>query len=667
MTGKSGRPRSLKRKLAIGLLWAATSAGCLAGGLALGAGIAVYQAEQNLPSFKAIQATPRGTTIRYLASDGSVLHREGPAFGEWVSYASIPAEMRKAIVAIEDHRYRTHQGVDPIGLMRAVWFAWSNRGEGRRMQGASAITQQVARTIFLTQRYDFRRKLDEMIVAMAMERKFSKDQILELYLNRVYFGGGAYGIDAASRRFFGHDASTLTISEAALLAGLPKAPSSYAPSADEDAAIGRASVVLAKLRETGQDPNAPLLPKDITFKKGGASPTRSSSRHFIDWIDPQVSQLAPGLAGNVDVHTTLDLKLQEAAVGAIKDNAAGGAQGAMVSMEENGAVRSMIGGLDYRNSTYNRATEAQRQPGSSFKAFVYLAALEAGYRPTSAVFDGPVTIGGWTPQNSSGRYSGILPLSSAFALSLNTVAARLGRDVGTAKIASLAHRLGVSSSISTTPSMVLGTSEVRLIDMVRSYATIASLGRSVVPYGISRIEVNGATVYAHEEARSQQMVSASNAADLVTMMQNSVTSGTGRAANFGRPTAGKTGTTNSNRDGWFIGFSGGLVTGVWMGRDDANPVRNLQGGRGPARSFATFMKVATANRPHVVTLSPLPRKSAPSRSLPKAFEQARQLPPISGEGSVDLPKIVLPREATPASGAAPMAPGRSRAIRPGAQ
>lgn len=667
MTGKSGRPRSLKRKLAFGLLWAGTGVGCLAGGLALGTGYAVYQAQQRLPSFKVIKASPRGTTIRYLSSDGTVLHREGPAFGRWVSYPDIPVEMRKAIVAIEDHRYRTHQGVDPIGLMRAIQQAWINRGSGRRMQGASTITQQVARTIFLTQRYDYRRKLDEMIVAMAMERKFSKDQILELYLNRVYFGGGAYGIDAASRRFYGHDAKNLTISEAALLAGLPKAPSSYAPSADQDAALGRASVVLARLRETRQAPDAPVTPKGIRFAEAEASRARGSSRHFVDWVEPQVNELAPNLAGNVDVYTTLDLKLQAAAVEAISENAADGAQAALLSLEENGAIRSMIGGLDYRSSTYNRATEARRQPGSSFKAFVYLAALEAGYRPSSAVFDGPVTIQGWSPQNSSNRYSGLLPMSKAFAWSLNTVAARLGKDVGTTKIASLAHRLGVSTPIPTTPSMVLGTADVRLIDMVRAYATIASLGRSVVPYGISRIEMDGATVYAHGETQAQQIVSAQNAADLVSMMQGTVDFGTGRAADFGRPAAGKTGTTNSNRDGWFIGFSGGLVTGVWMGRDDANPVRNLQGGRGPARSFASFMKVATANRPHVVTLSPLPRRSAPPRSLPKASVQTPQLPPLPGEGTVELPKIVLPREATPASGAAPIAPGRSRAIRPGAQ
>lgn len=655
--------RSARRRIAHAFTWTCLAGGCLVGGAALGTGYAVYQAEKKLPSFSEIQQSPRGTTVRYLASDGTVLHRTGPAYGEWLEYRDIPVTMRKAIIAVEDHRYRTHQGVDPIGLMRAVHLALANRGQGRRMQGASTITQQVARTIFLSRRYDLRRKLDEMIVSMAMERKFTKNQILELYLNRVYFGGGAYGIDAAARRFYGHDATDLTISEAALLAGLPKAPSSYAPSADRDAALGRAGVVLARLRQTRQDPSAPREPEDIQFTGPRNGQIRNSTRHFIDWISPQIAELAPDLTGNVDIHTTLTPALQEAGLHAIEEHTAQGLQGALISLEENGAIRAMIGGLDYATSTYNRVTEAQRQPGSSFKLFVYLAALEAGYRPTSAVYDGPINIRGWSPQNSSGRYSGVLPLSKAFGWSLNTVAARLGQDVGTGKIADLAYRLGISTPVSRTPSMVLGTSDVRLIDMTRSYATIASLGRSVVPYGISRIEVNQKTVYAHQEPTSQQMVSADNAGDMVRLMTGTVDFGTGRSADFGRPAAGKTGTTNSGKDGWFIGFSGGLVTGVWMGRDDAKPVPGMQGGRGPARSFASYMKTATANRPSVVTLSPLPKSTAsPVRkaiSAPAPQKPTLSETPKSGQAAQITADTVAPSIPAP-----PRDPGRSRAIRP---
>lgn len=658
---RGGRRRLKKWVIVLG--WVIILPACLALGIGLGCGYAVYRTSERLPDFKTLRSIPSGTTIRYLATDGSVLHSTGPVYGEWIEYARIPLDMRRAIVAIEDRRFRSHTGVDPMAVARAIGFAWENKGTGRRMQGASTITQQVARTLFLTRRYDFKRKIDEMIVALAMEQVLTKEQILELYLNRVYFGGGAYGIDAASRRYFGHPANKLTVAEAALLAGLPKAPSSYAPTADPKAALGRMKVVLAKMRETRQLPDAPLDPAAPKFHRAEVSTLRTASRHFTDWIEPQLEMLSPGLRGRIDVHTTLSPPMQAAAIEAVSDNVPKDAQTALVAMEEGGAIRSMIGGLDYPTSTYNRATQSQRQPGSAFKLFVYLSALEAGYRPDSAVYDGPISIRGWSPHNSSGRYSGLLPMRQAFAWSLNTVAARLGQDVGVGKIAGMAHRLGISSPLATTPSLVLGTSDVRLIDMTRAYASVASLGRSVVPYGVERIEQDGKTVYAHEESTTQQIVAADIAGQMVTMMRGTVDAGTGQAADFGRPAAGKTGTTNSNKDGWFIGFSGGLVTGVWVGRDDAAPVPGLQGGRNPARTFAQYMKIATANRPAVVTLSPLPsptnRTPVKATQMPDAPAVTRQSPP-----STAVPVAV---NAPPPDQALPPPErndGRSRAIRP---
>lgn len=646
-------------------LWGMLIGFMLLAGVATGVSWVVYDATSRLPDYDEIRSRPTGTTIRYFSVDDKLLHSEGPQYGEWIEYTDIPVTMRSAMVAIEDRRFREHQGVDPIALARAAKFAWDNRNTGRRLQGASTITQQVARTLFLDRRYDFGRKIDEMIVALSLERKFTKQQILELYLNKVYFGGGSYGIDAASRTFYGHPATELTTPEAALLAGLVKAPSDYAPTADPEASEGRMRVVLAVMRETGQDPEAsPDLPmpeldleKDLTDRTG--------SRHFIDWIAPQIQEIQPDLVGQIDVRTTLDSRLQDLAQDAVSNGAPTETQPALVSMDESGAIRAMVGGLDYATSTYNRATQAKRQPGSSFKLFVYLAALESGYGPNSRVFDGPITIGDWSPRNSSGRYSGNMRMQSAFAFSLNTVAARMGQKLGTERIAQMAHRMGLSTPVNTSPSMVLGTSEARVIDMTRAYATVAAGGKSVLPYGIESIEQSGRVVYRHEPAQPQVIISEQVAASMTTMMRGSVESGTSRAADIGRPVAGKTGTTNSNKDGWFLGFSSGLTTGVWVGRDDAKPVPGLQGGRAPARIFASYMSEAVKGRPAGFETIPAPSISAPDmRMTPSEGLQ------VATPAGTTPPPSVTPEAGTPARAAAPppRAPvsreGRSRAIRP---
>ena len=559
--------------------------------------IAVYTARASLPSFEELKSSPNGQMIRVHAADGTVLVSLGPSYGEWIPYRNIPLVMRQAMVSVEDRRFRSHWGVDPIGIARSVKYAIERRGTGRRLQGASTITQQVARTVFLSNKYDFGRKLREIILALAMERKFSKDQILELYLNKVYFGGGAYGIDAASRRFFQHPASNLTLSEAAVIAGLVKAPSRYSPTADAEAAVDRAGVVLDLMVETGAISAAEAASAERTQVRLAPEPKQNSVRYFTDWALPQLEMLIDETQAPLDVWTTLDLSMQAAGDAAIRAHAPGGAQGALVALDRDGAVRAMVGGKDYVSSNYNRATQAARQPGSAFKLFVYLAALEAGAKPDDQVVDEPVTIDGWSPRNSSGRFAGTMDLRSAFAYSVNTVAAKLGQQVGFGAVADMARRFGITTPIGTRPAMVLGTSDVRVIDMARAMASVANKGVAVTPYGITRVTTNGQVIYNHEVDTSRVLVAPFVAAQMTDLLQSAVATGTGRAAQIGRPVAGKTGTTTSNKDGYFFGFSSGITTAVWMGRDDARPVAGLQGGRAPAQAFADFMKVAVAKRP----------------------------------------------------------------------
>ena len=572
------------------------SGGLLAAGL-VALIVAVYVAKAQLPSFDDLKSSPNGQTIRVHAADGTVIVSIGPSYGEWLSYDQIPVLMRDAMVSVEDRRFRSHPGVDPIALIRIMQFAIANRGTGRRLQGASTITQQVARTIFLSNRYTFGRKIREMVLALALERQFSKDQILELYLNKVYFGGGAYGIDAASRRFFGHGANQLSLAEAAVIAGLVKAPSHYSPTADAEAAIGRAGVVIGVMQETGAITAEQAAAAHPAAVKLAPEPKQNSVRYFTDWALPQLEVLIDETSRPLEVWTTLDLPMQRAADAAIRSAAPDNAQGALVALDRDGAVRSMVGGKDYVGSIYNRSTQAVRQPGSAFKLFVYLAALEAGHRTEEKVVDEPVTINGWSPRNNSGRNAGEMTLRNAFAYSVNTIAAKLGQEIGFSTIADMARRFGITTPVSTQPAMVLGSSDVRLIDMTRAFASVANKGVAVTPYGITKVTANGVTIYAHEVDRSQVLVAPSVAAQMTDLLQTAVNTGTGRAAQIGRPVAGKTGTTTSNKDGWFLGFSSGLTTGVWMGRDDAKTVPGLQGGTAPARAFAAFMKVAVARRP----------------------------------------------------------------------
>ena len=557
--------------------------------------LAVAFAARSLPSYEELKAAQTAQTIVVRAADGSAIVELGPSPGEWLDKEEIPDAMKQAMIAVEDRRFYSHIGID-------VWRTGGALVEGvtgsrSRVGGTSTITQQLARNVFLNSNRTLDRKLREAVLALALEMKFDKEQILELYLNKVYFGGGAYGVDSASRKFFSHPATTLSTAEAAIIAGLVKAPSRYSPTADVDAAVGRAQVVLRLMQEQGRitAEQASVDPSAVKLKQETG---QNSVRYFTDWALPQLDILLPNTLEPIEVWTTIDVGMQGAATAAIKSNAPKGAQGALVALDRDGAIRALVGGRDYVESNFNRATVAKRQPGSAWKLFVYLAALESGYRVDDTVVDAPITIDGWSPRNSSGRFSGEMTIRQAFAFSVNTVAAQLGNEVGFGTVASMARRFGITSEVSTFPSMVLGSSEVRLIDMTRAFAAVSAGGMAVEPYGIVKVTTtNGETLYQRETPREVRLVPDYVASQMTDLLQAAVQTGTGRAAQIGRPVAGKTGTTSSNKDGYFVGFSSGITTGVWMGRDDNKAVGGLSGGRAPAQAFSAFMRFAVKDRP----------------------------------------------------------------------
>ncbi|WP_252259759.1 transglycosylase domain-containing protein [Erythrobacter aurantius] len=588
--GPSGPPSPLwkwTKRLAI---WGTAAAVLGAIFLAFAVGFAA----QSIPSFYQLKATQTGQTILVRARDGTEIVEIGPSFGEWLEHDEIPLNMRNAMIAVEDKRFHSHFGVDPIRTTGAIVEGFM--GTRSRVGGTSTITQQLARNLFLSSNRTVDRKAREAVLAMALEWKFSKEQILELYLNKVYFGGGAYGVDSASRKFFSHPGTELSVAEASIIAGLVKAPSRYSPTADVQAAVDRAQVVLRLMQEQGYitQEQASVDVDTVELKQQSG---QNSVRYFTDWALPQLDILLPETNAPLEVWTTLDIGMQRAATASIDANTPNGAQGALVSIDRDGAILALVGGTDYVETNFNRATNAMRQPGSSWKLFVFLAALEAGYTPDDRVVDTPVTIDGWSPRNSNGRNVGETDLRTAFAYSINTVAAQLGNEVGFGTVASMARRFGISTPVSTFPSMVLGSSEVRLLEMTRAFAAISAGGNGVEPYGITKVvTADGETIYEREAPRESQLVPEYVVAGITDLLQAAVQTGTGRAAQIGRPVAGKTGTTSSNKDGWFVGFSSGITTGVWMGRDDAKAVPGLQGGRAPAQAFAAYMRYAVKDR-----------------------------------------------------------------------
>ncbi len=609
---------------------------------------AVAYAWLSLPGFDELMRSPNGQSVEIRAEDNSVLVALGPSYGQWLPFAKIPHAMTAAMIAVEDRRFYSHPGVDPIGIARA---AVTNFNAGHNVQGASTITQQLARNVFLTSNKTFARKGREIVLALALERKFTKEALLELYLNRVYFGGGAYGIDAAARKFFGHSATTLSLEEAAIIAGLVKAPSRYAPSADADAARARAATVIATMVESGAITPGEAATADMSSLRFAPQERASGVRYFTDWVLSEVENLTDESALPLQVMTTLDRRGQAAAEAAIAAETPAGAQGALLALSRDGAVKAMVGGRDYVKTNYNRAVAARRQPGSAFKFFVYAAALEDGVNPDDKVEDKPVTIGNWSPKNSNGRFIGPVSVRDAFALSINTVAVQLAQRVGFDTVAEMARRFGITTPIDRRPAMALGASDVTLFEMTQAYATVANGGSEARPWAITKITTgSGKLLYARQPAPARVVVAPFVAAKMTELMKAAVETGTGRAAQIGRPLAGKTGTTSSNKDGWFIGFTNELTTGVWMGRDDARAVTGLAGGRAPARAFAAYMARAVGGTP------PEPLVTEVEGATPPGLEPDAQVygldqPAASGEAGGDgLPVVVRPNPPTPDPG-----------------
>ncbi len=463
------------------------------------------------------------------------------------------------------------------------------------MQGGSTITQQLAKVLFLPPDRTLKRKVQELMLALWLERRFSKDQILSLYLNRVYLGAGAYGVDAAARRYFGKPAARVTLYEAALLAGLLKAPSRYNPARDADRADWRARLVLRSMTEAGFV-SAETAAAAYREKSRGHSTVAERGRYFADWVLSQVPSFVGPINEDLVVHTTLDPTLQavaerEAAALLEAEGAAQDAsQAAFVALTPEGAVRAMVGGRNYLDSQFNRAVQALRQPGSAFKAFVYLAAVESGMRPDDRFTDAPVKIGDWAPKNYAGRYHGEVTLREAFARSLNSVAVQVTQKVGPARVADAARRLGITTAIEAAPSVALGTSEVSLLELTAAYAVFANGGFGVWPHGISEIRTaSGRIVYRRQGGGPGRAVVPDRVATMSHLMQAAVQWGTGKQADPGRPAAGKTGTSQDSRDAWFVGFTADLVAGAWLGNDDGRPMKRVTGGGLPARLWRRVM------------------------------------------------------------------------------
>ncbi len=566
----------------------------------IGLGLLVAWAASTLPDTSQLAQPDRHPSITLKAADESLIATYGDLYGEELKLADLPKALPEAVIATEDRRFYHHFGIDPWGLMRA---AFVDLRAGQMVQGGSTITQQVAKNLFLTPDKTLLRKVQEAVLAVWLERHFSKDQLLEIYLNRVYFGAGTWGVDAAARRYFGKSARRLSPYECALLAGLLKAPTRFSPARDQARAATRTAQVLANMVAAGylSADEATVIQKQ-SFVLGSVPITRPGLRYFADWVEDQAATF--GLSGDITVVTTLDPKMQAAAEASLeavlaKDGAKVAAtQASLVAMAPDGAIRAMVGGRDYQASQFNRAVQSMRQPGSSFKPFVYLTALERGMRPDDHFVDGPTKIGNWQPHDFEPRYMGDVTMAEAVAESLNTVAAQVTQKVGVRNVIATAHRLGISSDLNEDASLALGTGEVSLLELTTAYAAFANGGYAVWPYGIATIrDGSGKIFYQRQQNTAGRIIQAQYVADMDRMLQGVIQHGTGKAAQIGRPAAGKTGTTSDFRDALFVGYTADLVAGVWFGNDDDSPMVKVTGGSLPARAWHDFMMAALKGTP----------------------------------------------------------------------
>ncbi len=575
----------------------------------------------DLPDTSKLYDVKRQPSVSYLDRSGALLAVRGSQYAPPVDLDKLPPYVPKAFIAIEDRWYYWHFGFNPWGIVRSGLYNLQHKGEGGPLRGGSTITQQLARNLFLTANQNYRRKAQELILAVWLEARFTKKQILELYLNRVYFGAGAYGIEAASQRYFGKPARELTLGESALLAGIMKGPSRYSPVASTDRAARRATIVLDEMVQSKFI--TPAERDQAIRTKVRVNPVLANQRaqYFTDWVDDQTRVLVGEPTEDLVVETTLDLPLQASAERAVQSGVAaakgqGVEQAALVSLDGEGRIRAYVGGTNYLQTQFDRATMAKRQAGSAFKPFVYLTAMEAGRTPDTPVVDEPLKIGNWEPRNYTGAYLGPITLGEALAQSVNTVAARLANEVGTSNVAATARRLGITSPIQLDPSMALGAVEVSPLEMAQAYAPFANGGYFAKGYGIERIRTaTGRVLYDRSVDRAPRaaVIGQPALAYMVTMMRGVVSHGTGARANVpGYDLAGKTGTTSDYRDAWFVGYTGGFVTAVWVGKDDNKPMKRVTGGNAPAGIWRDYMTAA---------LPRLKVQPIPGGVLPQAEEQ----------------------------------------------
>ncbi|TIM39562.1 transglycosylase domain-containing protein [Mesorhizobium sp.] len=608
------------------------------GGIAA-AGIVVYYGAK-MPAATTWAIPDRAPNIRIVSVDGKLLANRGMSGGEAVGLHEMSTYIPEAVIAIEDRRFYSHLGIDPIGLSRAMV---ANVVGGRFSQGGSTLTQQLAKNLFLTPDRTLERKVQEVLLALWLEHKHTKDQILEMYLNRVYFGSGAYGVEAASRRYFGKSARDVTLPEAALLAGLLKAPSRLSPARDPKAAERRSQLVLTAMRDEGK-----ISAKELTTAMSApasrvASYWTGSENYVADAIVEELPDLIGDVRGDIIVDATVDLTLQKLAEQSIRRLIDGSgkklnaSQGVLVSIDNSGAVRAMVGGYDYSTSQFDRASEARRQPGSAFKPFVYMAALEAGRTPDSVRNDAPIKIGKWTPTNYGGKYFGKVTLATALAKSLNSVAAQLTMEVGPDAVVEAAHRMGVQSDLTANTSIALGTSEVTPLELTSAYVPFANGGYRPDVHFIRRVTTAGGKVLYDNNGGAPRVIKPEIVGMMNSMMMGTVEIGTARKAAFAWPAAGKTGTSQNSRDAWFIGYTANLTTGVWFGNDDGGPMKKVTGGALPAQAWHEFMVAAHEGvpvRPLPGTWRSTPADTIVQDELPPNTAQPAPVPPADVGGPV---------------------------------
>ncbi|MDE2362079.1 MAG: penicillin-binding protein [Hyphomicrobiales bacterium] len=588
--------------------------------IGLGALTAYYAAQ--LPAIDKLAIPKRPPNIAILADDGEVLANRGDSGGPAIRLSELPPYLPAAFVAIEDRRFYTHWGIDPLGIGRAIVANIMRRGG---MQGGSTLTQQLAKNLFLTQERTLSRKMQEAILALWLEHKYSKDQILELYLNRVYFGSGAYGVEAACQKYFGHDARDATLAEAAMLAGLMKAPTKLAPNRNLEGAQERATQVVTAMAQEGHITEA--MAKVALARPAVAVHEKAGSINYAaDYVMDTLDDTIGAIDQDIVVTTTLDGRMQAAAERALteeldkKGQKFNVSQGAIVALDPGGAIRALVGGRNYQESQFNRAVAAKRQPGSSFKPFVYLTALERGLTPDTVREDGPINVKGWRPENYSREYFGPVTLTNALALSLNTVAVRLGLEVGPRAVVATAHRLGIQSELQPNATIALGTSEVTPLELVSAYAPFANGGVAAPPFVITRVRTaDGKLLYTRRAASTGRLIEPQYVSMMNAMMQETLLTGTARKAELpGWQAAGKTGTSQDFRDAWFVGYTSALVGGVWLGNDDDSPTRHASGGNLPVEIWSRFMREALKGLPP----QPLPggtwRPANPPADIPIA-------------------------------------------------